>query len=112
MKDYYTEPTQACFVGREDAKKFMDSLSQKQNIVISEKCEKTEILIPDEIIVINKSFFYPIFMSEILRLGKIKFKEKYQFKTKSQFLKDRIDLMIFDAPLHYMSHHNQFSKSV
>jgi len=48
---------------------------------IERNYEKITIIIPDNIYSINPSFFEELFVNVVMRLGKEKFREKFDFKS-------------------------------
>lgn len=60
---------------------------------LEKKFDKIIIIIPQQIITINKSFFEGLFKDRVQALGKFHFKNKYQFKT-TNHIKEKISKYI------------------
>lgn len=56
---------------------------------IEERYDKVIIIIPDNIYSINPSFFEEFFINVILKLGKDKFREKFEFRVLGNYNYER-----------------------
>ena len=91
----YMKGDESCFAGRDDGRAFISDL-RDQGIdldQLEQNYREIHMVVPDQIVTINYSFFEGAFSDRVRRLGKIGFEEKYKFIT-SPFIEPRIKMHI------------------
>lgn len=74
-----------------------EQVRQQTNLEEKDKDEnKYEVVIDNNFISLNTSFFLGMFEKSIQTLGETKFREKYQFRAKDVFM-EKIDVCILTA---------------
>lgn len=78
-------------VGKDDANVILKHLKKLKVDFedLENKHTEIQILIPDNIVTMSYTFFNTLFGEHVVRLGKLKFKNKYKFKT-SKHIQDNI----------------------
>lgn len=91
---------ETALVGRENGKSLRLAFTNKGIDLLA--MEQTEnpivIVIPDEVVSVNKSYFLGAFADRVRALGKVIFNQKYQFKT-SEHIHHKIEEAIDNALL-------------
>ena len=96
----FIEQKATALVGRPNGEKLLKSLKENGILLkeIEVKYDKIIFVIPNRIIIVNKSFFLGLFETRVQELGKEKFLDKYVFST-SDFIKKQFEEKYIDAAL-------------
>lgn len=91
---------ETALVGRENGKSLRLAFTEKGiDLLALEKADdQIVIIIPEDVVSVNKSYFLGAFADRVRELGKVLFNEKYQFKT-SEHIQNKIDEAIDNALL-------------
>ena len=96
----YIDKRETALVGREQGEKLLRLLKQKSIMLnsLEKEYEIIEIIVPNSIISINKSYFLGFLETRIQELGTKVFRTKYSFKASEYIIRKidkNIDLAIF-----------------
>ena len=82
LKDFLV-PEETALVGRENGENVLKKLAQSglDFKKLEKECDKITFKIPENVVSINKSFFLGLFETQVQRLGKDGFLNKYKFDT-------------------------------
>lgn len=98
----YLSTEETALVGRDNGRNLRKTLNAKSGRLedLEKNYKKIYIIIPNQIVSMNRSFFLGAFADRARSLGKVNFREKYQFGTSNHInnkIEDHIDYAIKTA---------------